>query len=336
MALGLSRAKSNPPLLSVFVTSNILPKACAMHPIEAAILRTILYADVFNFPMTTAEIHQYLIHSERVSLAQIEHALSTSTRLRRLLKTRSGYITLVERQMLIDVRIERERASAHLWPAALRCGTWLARLPYVRMVAVTGALAVRNAAHAADDLDYLVVTAANRVWLGRALAIGLVRLARLRGLTICPNYVLSENAFEQNSQDLFIAHEIAQMVPIYGNRLYEQFRAANPWVMQHLPNAESRAQDEPPLGQAWVILKRILEALFGGAVGNALDNWEYRRKLRRFATDLRTPHSAARLDRNQVKGHFNDYGFFVLSQYHARLQQYGLLEETEALRATGD
>ncbi len=308
-----------------------------MNPIETAVLRTILYADVFNFPLTPAEIHHFLMHNERVSLAQVEHALATSATLQTHVCQDRGYVTRADRPQLVEQRLEREQASAHLWPLATRYGVWLARLPYVRMVAVTGALAMRNAAHADDDLDYLVVTAANRVWLARALAIGLVRLVRLRGVVICPNYVLSENAFEQSKKDLFIAHEIAQMVPIYGHGLYTQFRGANKWVTQHLPNANSAfygENDYHPAG-IWGGLKRGLERILSGKAGDWLENWEYRRKLRRFAPDLQVAHSAAQLDEDQVKGHFNDYGYFVLSQYHARLEAFGLLDEVR-LPATGD
>lgn len=310
-----------------------------MHPIEEAILRTILYADVFHFPMTVAEIHHFLIHDTRASFKQVEHTLATSTALRQMLCVERGYVVLAERTDLIDRRIEREEASAHLWPLALRYGTWLARLPYVRMVAITGALAMHNAAHKDDDLDYLIVTSANRVWLARALAIGLVRLAKLRGVVVCPNYVLSENAFEQNKKDLFIAHEIAQMIPIYGHGLYEQFRIANIWLSDHLPNAEGEfhAERDRTTGLVWLMVKKGLEALLGGKIGDVLEQWEYRRKLRRFASEMETPHSAAQLDTDQVKGHFNDYGYFVLSQYQARLQKYGLMDvEDVRLPATGD
>jgi hypothetical protein len=44
---------------------------------------------------------------------------------------------------------------------------------------------------------------------------------------------------------------------------------------------------------------------------------------------MQTPHSSARLDEQQVKGHFNDHGNPVLRQYYERLQQHGLLDAVE-------
>jgi hypothetical protein len=295
-------------------------------PLEAAILRTVLYADVFNFPLTAAEIQHFLIHDAPTSLAAVETALRHSIPLTACLILQDGYIACADKSHLIALRREREAASARLWPLARQYGIWLGRLPFVRMVALTGALAVRNAAADTDDLDYMLVTAANRVWLARAFAILLVRLARQRGLVLCPNYVLAEDALEQARKDLFIAHEITQMIPLYGHLNYWQFRAANGWTNAVMPNAAAPFYPEPaPAEHAlWTYLKQILESVLAGSLGNWLERWEYRRKLARFASDMQTPHSAAVLDQSQVKGHFNDYGHLVLRQYHERLCAYGL------------
>jgi hypothetical protein len=196
------------------------------------------------------------------------------------------------------------------------------------MVALTGALAMHNPSDARDDLDYLLVTARGRVWLARAGAVLLVRLARLRGVILCPNYVVAEDALAQARRDLYIAHEVTQAVPLYGASLYAALRAANPWTDDHLPNARAAfradALDSPR--SPWVVLKGGIEWSLSGSLGDRLERWEQRRKLRRFASDLHTPHSAAALDSSQVKGHFHDHGHRVLAHYHERLARYGLLD----------
>lgn len=307
-----------------------------MERIKTAILRTVLYADVFNFPLTVEEIHHFLIHDESTSLEQIHDALANSSWLHRKLESNDLYFVYAGRRELFATREAHEQASKHLWPLARYYGAWLSRLPFVRMVAITGALAMRNASDDDDDLDYLLVTASGRVWLGRAFAILLVRLGRLRGVEICPNFVLAETALEQNKRDLFMAHEIAQMVPLYGHELYWQMRAANKWVSGQLPNAHGPYHNEPeqPVGRGWRVLKHALERLLGGRLGDALERWEYRRKLRRFSQEIRAPHSSAQLDERQVKGHFNDHGHPVLHKYYAMLSRYGL--EEVPLPTTGD
>ncbi len=310
-------------------------KEAPVERLEAAILRTLLYADVFSFPMTADEIHHFLIHDTPVSREQVVCALQSSEQLADLLETAHGYYVCAGRADMIAVRIAREQASERLMPQAIACGAWLARLPFVRMVALTGALAMRNASAEDDDLDYLLVTTPRRVWLARAFSILLVRLARRRGVEICPNYVLADTALAQDQHDLFIAHEVTQITPVAGQDLYERLRAANPWVSSYLPNSGTPFYevDEPTLSPFWRALQRALEIALGGWFGDRLERWEQQRKLRRFAADLQTPHSAARLDDEHVKGHFQDHGHRVLREYQQRLDAYGLAEA--ALEANG-
>jgi hypothetical protein len=303
--------------------------------IEEAILRTILYGDVFYFPMTAREIHHFLITDAPISLDTVEDTLRNSPQLAEMLATDGCYFASAGQRDTIPVRIEREKASHQLWTRALFYGKWLARLPFVRMVALTGALAMRNAADAHDDVDFVLVTAEHRVWLARAFAIILVRLAKLRGVTLCPNYVLSEGALEQDRHDLFIAHEVVQMVPLYGFRVYHAMREYNDWVAEFLPNADFTfyPEAEYKVGGLWAALKSISEFLLGDKFGERLEIWEFRRKSRRFAAEMQAQtHHAAQIDEQHVKGHFQDHGHPVLVKYHERLRQFKL----DAVPQAGD
>jgi hypothetical protein len=305
-----------------------------MDAIEAAILRTVIYADLFNFPLTPAEIHHFLIHSEPVRYEQITDTLQHSLALRSPIKIVDRYVVYGDRDELIAVRKAREEASEYLWPLAIQHGRWLARLPFVRMVAITGALAMHNAADQNDDLDYIVVTARRRVWIARAFAILLVRLGRLYGVEICPNYVLAENTLEQDKHDIFMAHEVAQMIPVYGQDMYRRFRAANTWTAEQLPNAEGSFYSEAeyqPTG-LWHVVKSGLEKLLGGGLGDWIEGWEYRRKLQRFSQEMQRPNSSAKLDEGHVKGHFNDHGHPILQKYYERLREYGIEDLTRVAK----
>jgi hypothetical protein len=249
--------------------------------------------------------------------------LETSVWLSQQLSRADAFFMLKGREGLLAERRRRAAASARLWPAARWYARLLAHLPFVRMVAVTGALAMDNAS-AGDDIDYLIITTPGRVWLARAGAIGLVRLARLGGVLLCPNYVLASSALEQDRHDLFVAHELAQMVPMAGQAVYWQMRTANGWAAALLPNATGLPRCEPDLQpQGWgAKLQSALEWLLNGQLTDRIEHWEQERKTKRFGAALRQPHSAARLDAERVQGHFNDYGYRTLQTYHARCQKY--------------
>ena len=304
-----------------------------INTVETAILRTILYGDVFNFPMTPAEIHHFLIHDTPLSLNIIQETLNSSAYLAQVLCITDTYITCGGREDLIAIRQQREQATRNLWSDIQRYGYRLARLPFVRMVAITGALAMRNGQET-DDFDYLLVTEPGRVWMARAFAILLVRYGKLRGVTVCPNYVLAANALEQNRQDLYIAHEIVQMIPIYGFTIYDAMRDQNQWAAEHLSNAETPFYQETEWqhGRLWRVVKSSVECLLSGKLGSVLEEWERKRKIRQFQKDLQSVNSSAKLDETQVKGHFKDYGHLVLREYQHRLAQY----ELEDLPLAGD
>ena len=290
--------------------------------IEEAVLQTVLYADIFDYPLTPAEIHYYLI-STSASAAQVSAVIEDSAWLRARLSLTHGVVTVNGREAIAAVREARGHSSAQLWPLARRWAAVIDSLPFVRMVAVTGALAVDNAP-AGDDIDFLIVTAPGRVWLARALAVGVVRGARLFGVGLCPNYVLAHSALSQQKRNLFIAHDLAQMVPLSGPAVYAEMRAANAWAQGYLPQgylpqASGPLRAEPELRSArWrTAFKRAGEWLLGGRLGEALERWERDRKLRKFAPVAGQASSAAELDADRVKGHFDDHGHPILQKFNA-------------------
>ncbi|MCS6910093.1 MAG: hypothetical protein NZM11_05920 [Anaerolineales bacterium] len=284
-----------------------------------AVLRTLAYADVFDYALRTADVQRFLIAATG-SASETEAALEAGVRAGRVMHG-NGFYSLCGRDEILKLRPERERHSAELWRHARRWGAAMAGLPFVRMVAVTGALAMNNVASDNDDIDLLVLTVPGRVWLGRALCIGLVRVARRFGVNLCPNYVLSAAALEQSPRNLYIAHELAQMVPLSGFALHARMMAANEWLLGYLPNSGVG-------GWEWVEsrkypLRGLGERVLSNGLGDWLECWERERKQRKFAREA--AHSvAARLDSDHVKGHFNDHGARVLAEYERRLKQYGI------------
>ena len=295
---------------------------------EDAILRTLLYADIFDYPLTLAELHHYLIASPAAAApapAAIEAALRASSWLSTRVARVNGYVTLRDREAIVALRDERRRHSAQLWAHARRWGYRLGCLPFVRMVAVTGALAVDNSP-SGDDIDFLLVTVPGRVWLARALAVTLVRLARLRGVGLCPNYVLAQTALAQTRRNLYAAHDLQQMVPLVGRSVYDQMQSTNAWAHEFLPHAHGPLRQEPELRpHGWgARLQRWGERLLGGWLGDRLERWEAVRKLRKFARDAHLPNAAAELDSEHVKGHFKDNGGPILHKFEERLERHGL------------
>jgi hypothetical protein len=302
-----------------------------MDTLDTAILKTIIYGDVFHFPMTSQEIHHFLIHNKPVTYNTIVNRLQSSTELETYLCHNDSYYALKQHDNLLSMRIEREQMMQPLSKQVTYYGRILSYFPFVELVGITGALAMRNPASTVEDLDYIIITRPERVWLARAFIILLVRLIRLKYIEICPNYVLASNQLVQSRQDLYIAHEISQMLPLSNDNLYKRLRDQNQWATQHLPNALHPFHQVPQndTSRLGMVLKRGIEVIFSTPLGNWLERWEYRRKAPRFEEQAQAPTAAAQIDTGHVKGHFNDYGYHVLEQYYAKLEELGIVDTTD-------
>ncbi len=278
--------------------------------LECGIVQAVAYADVFDYPLTADEIHRYLI-GVPASRAAIRGILSNG---KPDVISRSGrYYTLAGRESAIETRRVRAALAADYWKRAIRYGRTIGSLPFVRMVAVTGALAMDNIAD--GDIDYLVVTEPGRLWLCRALIVGLVRMAALRGTELCPNYFLSERALVLNERNLFTAHEVAQMVPLTGQATYQRLRALNRWTDSYLPNAGGPPRRITPIEPRQ---RRIVESALRSPLCAPLERWEMHRKIRKL--DQRSNgHAEAAFGPDWCKGHFGDHGHVTLSRFEERL-----------------
>jgi hypothetical protein len=296
--------------------------------VEAAILKTVAYADVFDYPLTLPEISRYLI-GVPAPLNTIANILKNGSLTRALLDQDSGYVFLTSRKEIIHARQRRSKVAASRWPIAILYGKIIARLPFVRMVAVTGALAVDNLDDDAD-LDYLIITSPRRLWMCRAMIIALVRWARLFGDVICPNYFLTTRALSFDQRNLYTAHELAQMVPISGWQTYQQIRSHNQWSKAFLPNAGGsplRAQklfnqyNDVTLGYDY--LRSCGEKLLYSSAMNWLEDWEMNRKIHKFTRATAGHHEIA-FSPDWCKGHFEGHAHRTLAAFEEKIARLGI------------
>ncbi|MCU0482498.1 MAG: hypothetical protein MUE54_14980 [Anaerolineae bacterium] len=282
--------------------------------LEWDILQTVAYADIFDYPMTIAEIHRYLIGTT-TSLEAVSNAIHTL--IGTYLTDCEGYICLAGREATLQIRQRRAKIAARLWDYAERYGKLVGRLPFVRMVAITGSLAVDNT-DKEGDIDLMIITAPGRLWLCRLLVIGMVKRGIKRdGITLCPNYFVTTNALNITDQNPFTAREWAQMVPLAGFEVYAHFRNLNAWSHEYFPNATTPPQ-RATITTNMPILKRISEAILKTPLGGWLEKWEMSRKIKKLSVN--GLNSESQFTADMCKGHFDGHRARILSAYDQRLR----------------
>jgi hypothetical protein len=285
--------------------------------LEKAILETLAYSDIFDYPLRIEELHRYLplpvLRSELTEILNYRNDL---------IKMLDGYYFLAGREHLIPLRQKREAASRPLFQRAIWYGRILASLPFIRLVGLTGSLALQNCDETAD-IDYLLVAAHGRVWITRAFALLLGRFTSLFGNTLCPNLIISDQVLAWQKRDLYSARELCQMIPISGTDVYKRLRQINSWTNSLLPNASSA----PELGTKELADPSRFQSLFEwplrGAFGDRIEVWEGDRKIKRF-TNQTGYGPETQFDRNICQGNFDQHGLQTKAAFQRRLTSLGL------------
>jgi hypothetical protein len=281
-----------------------------------SVFHTVAYADVFDYPLTAHEVYRYL-SSANASFEDVYHALAYAS----LFSNVEDYYTLRGREKIVETRQRRAKVASRLWPKAARYGQIITSLPFVRMVAVTGSLAMNNVDEG-KDIDYMIVTAPNYLWTCRALSLLVARFAKLEGVNLCPNYLVTTNALELEEHSLYVAHELAQMIPLSGMEIYDEMRRLNEWMADYLPNT-LRAPEMPPgmkLLQKHSVIQKALEILFCLPFGNWLEKWEMDRKIARLTREQSSSFESY-FSADVCKGHVDRHGESAVTALAVRLQE---------------
>lgn len=204
------------------------------------ILATVAYADIFHYPLTGEEVSYWGVGGIQ---GKVGHASFLEVK-------RAGsiqYFFLKGRSRIVSLRTTRANIAIHKWNRINRTMNYFRLIPTLQLVGVTGGLAVCNAKES-DDIDVFFIAKKHSMWITRLLVTLLAELLGVRRKPddgsvadkICLNMFMSDNELElpRTEHDLFAAHEVLQMVPLWeAEETYRKFLLANRWVAVFLPRA---------------------------------------------------------------------------------------------------
>jgi hypothetical protein len=291
--------------------------------LQTSILKTIAYFDLFNYPLTLEDIRRFLdVEAEEAEISAETEMLVREGRLFQM----GAYYSLQDNSALALRRLRGEAHADKLLRIAARGARLLYQFPFVRGVCISGSLSKRCADEKAD-IDYFIITSANRVWVARTLMHLFKKLTFLLGHQhrFCMNYYVDENALEIREKNIFTAIELFTLLPMCGDEGLDKFFHANDWASEYFPGYRDRsrkAQETRPAS----FVKRLFERLLSNRLGNRLEN-----KLRRI-TDHRWRLKTEQQRRNmkgdvltlQCGKHYSRpnpeiFQQKVLAKYHSRL-----------------
>lgn len=209
-----------------------------MKKIDRAIIQTLSYFQIFEYPLRFSEMYYYL-HGVTCTRQEMKKSLSD---LREIIQEK-GYYTFSDKKDSIRLRIHKEKIAHQKIKKAKYIATILGKIPMIQLIGLSGSLSMKNCRRH-DDIDLFFITAPGTLWMTRfCVTVLLFCIGEKRSRTgafsdkVCPNMFLAANQLTLLSKNLYTAHEIAQLKVLYNkNNTYSTFLFHNKWLSHFLPH----------------------------------------------------------------------------------------------------
>ena len=286
-------------------------------------VRSILYFDLFKYPLTAAELWKAtgLEASVNEVQAQLDELVKSG-----ILAVKEGHYALPETISYLQRRLDGNHLATKRLPEAQKSARLIAAFPFVEAVMISGSMS-KNYMDAGSDIDFFIVTQPGRLWIARTLLILYKKIFLLNShRNFCVNYFVDTQHLEIEDKNIFTATETVFLMPMAGGDVYARFREANAWADILFPNFGMRPiSQEIPIRRPW--MRRTLEWVFGAGLGTTVDAWCMRRTLGRWQAKFKSL-DAARFDvalrsRKYVsKHHPSDFQNKVLNRLSDKIKEF--------------
>jgi hypothetical protein len=291
---------------------------------QSAVIRTVLYFDMFDHPLKEKEIYG-LLRNNKTSGQEVSSALRELCK-EGMLQHQDGFFFLPGKNETIKRRLNGEEHATRSLQTAKKYSRIISKFPFVRGISLSGSISKKFMDNN-SDIDYFIITAPGRMWLARTLLILYKKIFLLNSRkNFCVNYFLSEDNLEVPDKNIFTATEVSFLIPTYNYDLYLRFRKANAWSSEFLPNFPLRGRENLVSDRKYR-LKKIFEKLFSGSLGSWLDTYFFRITLkfwkRKFSHfDESTFDFRLRSRKNVSKHHPLGYQEKILGKYADRIAAF--------------
>lgn len=295
-------------------------------PISRAILQTLIYSDLFDYPLKISEIHEGLLACQ-ATLSDVQKNLNDSV-LNKYIENLNGFYYLKGKRHNIKNRNLREQASTQILIKNRRLLQFVCIFPFVQATALSGAIAFYNCLPE-DDIDLFLIVDPRRVWLVYFFLALFLKLVGKRNL-VCLNYLYAKKDLTVQDKDFFVAHQIANLLPLAGNVVYEKFLRANSWFHEYLPQSKSGHEKyfANLLLRNWPFkttynespVKRSLEKLFSHCIFDKIEAWVFHLYGSHIKKITRHLHDSVVVEKDQIKLFTHDHRTRILLDFHNRLK----------------
>jgi hypothetical protein len=244
------------------------------------------YFGIFRYPLKPEEIH--IFNPVKATFEETRVALDELLKEGSIYKT-GPFLSPDNNEDWADYRIKANEKAYRLLAGSGIYASIIASFPFVRGVAISGSLS-KFCATEIVDIDYFIITEADRLWIARSFLHLFKKLTFITGHQhyFCMNYFVDTKALTISHPNLYSAIETTTLLPVYNAAVIEQFYKENDWVKEFLPNHPGLINHTYLLKNKKQLIKKTIEGiaslLFPGKFNVFLmkiTDWKWKRKWRR-------------------------------------------------------
>ncbi len=224
--------------------------------IKEAIINTIAFFDIFEYPLTAFEVWIYLPF--KCDYFKIEGVLKNGIN---HIGKKNGFYFLKGRLEVVNTKLERYNITDRKFKIALRIAKLFKIIPWIKMIAVGNIIGSDNLRDR-SDIDLFIVTDKKRIWITRFFCVIFVKFLGVRPKIndtrdkICLSFFVSEDNLNldclrlkkpshcegksdnlNDGFDTYFTYWLAGLTPIFDiGGVYDKLIEENGWLASNLPN----------------------------------------------------------------------------------------------------
>ncbi len=201
-------------------------------------IASIVYHNIFGYPLTSKDLVKWSISSL--------HSIEILKNHKHKISKHKNYYFLDNQNHLVAARLNNEKESIKKIEIAKRGVGIISQISSVLFVGITGSVAMQNANNQ-SDIDLMIITKKGTLWTTRFLVYLKLINSKLKIRKpnlldekdkLCINLWLDETSLEIQNKNIYTAHEIAQIIPLFQkDKIFEKLLIKNKWILEFWPNS---------------------------------------------------------------------------------------------------
>jgi len=209
-----------------------------------AVLKTVRFFDLFDFPLAAPEIETYLYgYTYPLHIKELKSTLNHLVELGELFLIRDHFV-LPGRESIIETRKTRRFIAEKFWTRTRLYGQYMRAVPFVKMIAVCNNLAYDNPSEQ-SDIDLFIVIKSGRMWIARLIITLVLQFYGVRRYgdkvvgRFCLSFFVTDKKItmeelELKPEDPYLAYWTKNLSPIYGEETFDEFKDINKqWLLKY-------------------------------------------------------------------------------------------------------